>query len=376
MLSEIKQILPKIIGYKLHRAFHIKAPRPLTLTFSITSACQSLCKSCNIGLVYRKNPRIAKDDLTIEEIEKMFKSIGHVYYFNISGGEPFLRQNIAQIVSLACEYLKPNVIHIPTNALTPKLIEKKTREILEVIKNKSHEVPLTIKPSYDGIGDQHDFIRGVNGNYEKLMETLELLIKLKKEYKNLYIGLGTVISKYNVDSIKKIVDNVYTLPLDTYISEVAENRTEMFNIKEDITPTPEKYEKAVKYFAKKVKENIKRRKGLSKKTEAFRLVYYDLAIRILKEKRQVIPCYGGVSNVHINAKGEVWPCCTLGYSKPMGDIRKENYNFTKIWHSKKAYEVRNYIQDGKCACPLANQYYSNILINFRSILKVIKNTII
>ena len=119
--NDLKQFVPKVIGYKLHRAFHFRSPRPVTLTFSITSACQSLCKSCNIGLVFQKNPKMIKGDLGMDEIEKMFKSIGHVYFFNISGGEPFLRQEIPDIVRLACKYLTPNVIHVPTNALTPSL---------------------------------------------------------------------------------------------------------------------------------------------------------------------------------------------------------------------------------------------------------------
>ena len=33
---------------------------PLTLTFSVTAACQSRCQTCNIGNVYLANPKLAK----------------------------------------------------------------------------------------------------------------------------------------------------------------------------------------------------------------------------------------------------------------------------------------------------------------------------
>ena len=136
LLRDFKELAPKVIKYKLAHAGLIKAPMPINLTFSITSACQSLCKSCNIGLEFQKNPKMKSLDLSLEEIEKTFKSIGHVYFFNISGGEPFLRTDIPQIVELACKYLTPKVIHTPTNALTPQLIEKKTHGIQKDLAKK------------------------------------------------------------------------------------------------------------------------------------------------------------------------------------------------------------------------------------------------
>ena len=61
---------------------------------------------------------------------------------------------------------------------------------------------------------------------------------------------------------------------------------------------------------------------------------------------------------------------------PLGFLRKQNYDFQKIWHSDQANMVRKYIKDGNCACPLANQAYSNILCDFVSILKVLRNVLI
>ena len=95
-------------------------------------------------------------------------------------------------------------------------------------------------------------------------------------------------------------------------------------------------------------------------------------IRILKEKRQVIPCYGGISNVHINYDGEVWPCCVLGYDQPLGSLRDNKYDFQKIWNSAQADLVRKYIYNRNCACPLANQAYSNILCSPVYLIKAFK----
>ncbi len=366
----------RMLGYRLSKLGIARPPMPLILVYSITSACQSLCKSCNIGLVYQKNPSVIKNDLKISEVEKVFKSLGHIFYFNISGGEPFLRTDIPQIVDLACKYLKPKVIHIPTNALAPELIERKTREIMETIKKHGGKTILTIKPSYDGIGEDHDYIRGVKGNFARLMDTLERLKKLRGEYANLEVGLGTVISKLNMDKIKDIADYAKKLDLDTYISEIAEKREEMFNLKDNVTPSAEEYERTINAFKGEIRKGMRGKSFLAKFIQAFRLTYYGIALRTIKEHRQVIQCYGGSGSVHLNAQGNLWPCATLAYSKAMGNVRDFDYDFRKLYYSDKAKEVREYIFAKKCACPLAGLAYINIPLSLKAVFSLARNMLL
>lgn len=366
----LSELLPKTINYKLARIGFLKPANPITLTFSVTAACQSLCKTCQIGSLYRQNPQRVKEDLTLEEIEKIFNSLGHIYFFNLSGGEPFLRKDLPQIIELACIYLRPGIVHIPTNALAPKQIEELTSQILKVMKEYAPGVPLTIKPSIDGIGKKHDDIRGIKGNFKKLEETIIRLKQLQKENDTLHVELGTVVSNFNIDHLEEIEDYVHSLGVESYRNEIAEQREEFFNIGNPITPTGEQYKMLMKSFKQKIRENIKSKRRLTRITESFRLVYYDLVSDILQKKTQVIPCYGGISNVHLNYNGELWPCCVLGYKKPMGNLRRVDYDFHRAINSDQANEVKRYIRNRKCWCPLANQAYSNILSNLPYILKV------
>lgn len=368
-MAYIIELVPKMIECILNRIGLIRTPMPLTITYSVTNMCQSRCKTCYIWKVYLNDRKKRQEELKIQEIEKIFKSIGHIYFFNISGGEPFLRKDLPEIVELACKYLKPGVIHVPTNGIASKVIEKKTKKILETMKNNDCNIPFTIKPSFDAVGKKHDEIRGVKGNFKKVIETVKRLKKLQRIYGNLDVGLGTVISKFNIDinTLKDVSDYAKKLDVDSYINEIAEQRSELFTLDKDITPSSEDYKRAINYF-----KNFKTKKKLSKYTQAFRIVYYDLVVRILKERRQVIPCYAGISNAHISPYGDVWPCCVLGYNKSMGNLKDMNYDFKKIWYSKKANEIRKYIRKKKCYCPLANQAYSNILMNPVSMIKVLK----
>lgn len=369
-------LLPYLVSYKLNRWFGYKNFNPMTLTYSVTAACQSRCKTCQIGKMFCEDPGRAENDLRLDEVEKIFISMYPVYFFNISGGEPFLRKDLPEIVELACKCLKPKVIHTPTNAILTERIIENTEKIIRIVRNYDRTVPFTVKPSIDGVGALHDEIRGIKGNFECLLKTIEGLKQLEKRYDNFHLELGTVISNFNIDYLDEIEDFVHSLGVESYRNEVAECRTEFFNLDDLITPPAEVYQRLIKDFARKVEENISSKKSLAKTTEALRVVYYDIAGRILKEKRQVIPCYAGISNVHINYDGGVWPCCVLGYEKEMGNLREYDYNFQKLWHSDKAEIVRNYIREKKCACPLANQAYSNELLHlptlFRAGLKAVQ----
>ncbi len=372
-MSYIKEIILKITRYRLYMLGLSSPGKPLNLTFSVTNLCQSRCKTCSIWKLYRDNPTKRDEELTIDEIEKIFKSMGHVYLFNVSGGEPFLRKDLSQIIELACRHLTPGIIHIPTNAIAVDTVERETKKILDIIKRINPHIQLTIKPSLDHAGERHDDIRGVKGNYIRVIDLFNRLKGMKEEYPNLHVELGTVISSWNVNDIEEISRFAMAMEPDSYRNEIAEKRAEMFNMEEPVTPGVDSYKKAVDQFIKE----IKGRKGdlsfFQRINNAFRLVYYYLAIRIMEENRQVIPCYAGISNAHMSPYGDIWPCCTLGYDKSMGNLRDYNYDFRSLWNSADANKIRRYIKDKNCSCPLANQTYSNILMHLPSMVKVIRN---
>jgi MoaA/NifB/PqqE/SkfB family radical SAM enzyme len=363
------ELIPKWFGFRAAYALDATPPLPINLTYSVTNLCQSKCLSCNIWRFYRDEPQKFKEELKLDEIEQVFRSFGHVYFFNISGGEPFLRKDLEEIVRLALRCLTPRVIHCPTNVLCPSRVVAGTRKIMEIIAAERPGTPFTIKPSFDGIGAEHDRIRGVAGNFDRLLVAVAGLKDLKREFPNLHLGLGTVISQYNIKDVRGIQDYAMKLGVDTYISEVAEERTEMKNSTGGMTPSASDYEQAIQPFKKRIQETLPSLSGLARVTQTFRTLYYDLTVRILREKRQVIPCYGGVSNAHLNPYGDVWPCAILGYDKSMGNVREHGHDFRKVWASPQAQEVRRHIRAGRCACPLANQSYANLLLHIPSALR-------
>ena len=185
-------ILPKIPQYLLFRRFNVPKILPLNLTVSVSYHCNSRCKTCN---VWKKKT----NEFTVEEFDKTFASIGKSpYWLTLSGGEPFLRSDIVDICSSAYRHFEPGIINIPTNGILHNSIPKKVEEILTTCP----ESQIIVNLSIDGIGEDHDLIRGITGNFEKSMKTFDALSLL--DYPNFSLGIHTVISRYNVHKIPQI----------------------------------------------------------------------------------------------------------------------------------------------------------------------------
>ncbi|MFC1454933.1 radical SAM/SPASM domain-containing protein [Candidatus Undinarchaeota archaeon] len=359
------------LGYQSYRSVGFPKLLPVSLTLALTSRCNSKCQTCNVWQFYQKDNSMANDELKTDEYEKIIDNLGKsTVWFTMSGGEPFLRKDIVDICKLATR-TDPQVINIPSNGLLPKVTEEKVSKILDECK----DTKIVINLSLDGIGKRHDEIRGVKGNFKKLLDTYNRLNQLKPNHENFTLGVHTVISKLNVTEIEEIYDYVTKeLKPDSYITETAENRVELDTMSKDITPTAADYDKAISYIQKGMADEMKKTKGFHKMIKALRNEYYDIVKKVLAEKRQIIPCYAGIASGQIDPYGNVWPCCIE--AKNMGSLRDNNYDLRKVWFSKEADERRKYIKAKNCYCPLANAHYTNMLCNPKIIRLVLGKALI
>jgi len=341
-------VLPKIV--KLQASYVLGTPLvlPLNLTISVSYRCNSRCQTCNAW-------QLANDDLTVDEYEKIFESIGKAaYWLTFSGGEPTLRKDLPEIVEAAYRHCRPGIINIPTNGIQDKVIPSRIERVLRAAPTSD----VIINLSLDGVGETHDRVRGVKGNFERAMRTYAGLKALKGHYSNLTLGVHTVISNFNVDEFDKVYKFVRDeIKPDSFISEIAEERIELDTVGMDITPPAQRYQTVSEHLQAGIRKA--EFEGVSRITQAFRDRYYDLVKRVLVEKRQVIPCFAGVASAQIAPNGDVWTCCIRAQS--VGNLRENNYDFRAAWNSRKANELRRSIKAGECYCPLANASYTNML---------------
>jgi sulfatase maturation enzyme AslB (radical SAM superfamily) len=224
-----------------------------------------------------------------------------------------------------------------------------------------------INLSLDGVGCQHDEVRGVRNNWQHAMATYAALKELKREYTHLTLGVHTVISNFNVDTFPELCEYVQReLKPDSYITEIAEERVELDTVGLGITPTAERYSVAIDALLESLRDQ--RLTGIAGVTQAFRRQYYEIVKRTLREHRQIIPCMAGVASAQIAPNGDVWTCCIRAES--MGNLREHDYDFASVWKTAQAQELRRSIKAGECFCPLANAAYTNMLVHAPTVMKV------
>jgi MoaA/NifB/PqqE/SkfB family radical SAM enzyme len=354
-MNSMPGVLLRVPFFKLYRQFGWPQMLPVNITLSPSPKCNSRCLTCNIWMK-REN------ELTIDEWEKVLASLGMApYWFTISGGEPLMYPHIVELAQLAYEHCRPGIINIPTNAILPIIPER-----VERIARSCPESRLIINLSLDGIGKQHDEIRGVKGNFQKFEERLEQLLSLRNQLNNLTVGIHSVVSTFSVGHLDEIIAYADKSGADQFITEIAEPRVELDTVGLPITPDPEEYSQAIDRLIAYVER--KSFTGVSRITEAMRIEYYKLVKRILNQQDQVIDCYAGWVSAQIYANGTVWPCCVR--ADDLGNLRDHNYDFKEIWFGEKIKEVRRSIAAKECYCPLANASYTNMLHDVPTLAKV------
>jgi MoaA/NifB/PqqE/SkfB family radical SAM enzyme len=330
---------------------------PVNITVSVSYRCNSRCKTCNVWL-------LPNDDFTADEYDRTFRSLGRApYWFTFSGGEPTLRKDLPEIIGSAYEHCRPGIINIPTNGIQDAIIPGRIERIVEACP----KAQVIVNLSLDGVGEKHDEVRGVKGNFERSMRTYRALKALQKSHQNLTLGVHTVLSNFNIDWFGELCEFVHAeLHPDSFITEIAEERVELDTVGLGITPPVEKYAVAIDTLLESLRNQ--RLTGVSRVTQAFRKQYYQLVKRTLREHRQVVPCMAGVASAQIAPNGDVWTCCIRAES--MGNLRDHDYDFGTVWRTQRADELRRSIKARECHCPLANAAYTNMLTHVPTLVKV------
>ncbi len=347
MIKSLKKIIVK------HNAL------PASLTYFVTNRCNLSCRHC----FYWNNLNREKNELSLAEIDKFSKSLGSLMVLNLSGGEPFLRKDFADIVKVLARNLKPPKLIITSNgSLTEKIIGD-ANEILKNLK-KTH---ITFHFSIDDIKAEHDASRGMPGLFEKVTGTIGEIKKLKEHYGNFNVGVLLTVNPVNqkrvLDVYKYIRDYIKPDVISPVLMRLVSRELDSRDV--DIRY----YEELIIEIKKDIDlNNIKGHHNfpLAKIARNIHHLKHRYIIETAKRGRLVIPCFAGVLSGVIYEDGNVAPCEIMDYS--FGNIRDFDYDFRKLWLSRKARDIKNRIKEAKCFCTYECAMDVNVAFNPKTVL--------
>jgi MoaA/NifB/PqqE/SkfB family radical SAM enzyme len=348
----------------VRRAFYKQGTTPLYLVFFVTTKCNARCKHCLLG-----NQAVATtNDLTIDEIEKVSASMDEMLFLLPTGGEPFLRKDLSEIVRIFYKNNKIKNAVIPSNGgLTQRVLDTATK-ILKTCPG----LDLGIDISIDALGDRHDELRQVPGLFDKAVTTFKELRKLEKHHERLNVNVESTVSSFNQDHLPELYNFlVNELKVSTVFTLLTRGKPKDPAAKHfDI----QKYQDYAQILENDIKHQVLTgyyNFPFCDVINAKRIVRNRLIAKLVKEGKYQIPCYAGSLGGAMFSNGDILPCELLTDRK-LGNVRDNDYNFKAIWFNEKADEARKFIKDTKCFCTYECFLTVNILFNPRMWPQVFK----
>jgi len=317
--------------------------------FAVTYRCDSRCRNCNIW----RMPVPERGELTLGEIEGLFEKntrfLSGVRSIQITGGEPFLRGDLPQVIAAIRRSLPRCSFWIPTNGLRPDLVGKMTEEILEGLDGWG----LGVSVSLDGIGETHEAMRGIEGSYRLALATLEILSRLRGDYPALKVSVGMTVSADNSDEIVKVLKVAKRYSANFSLRPV--NFSEIY-YKNLPALSRLKATDLVDALRLAARSQVAER-GLLRSLPTMR--YLQGVLDYLRRPgARVQACSAGEDSMFIDPYGDVYPCIIMG--DRLGNIRESTLE--GIWSSTEAMKARTKIKEGECpGCWVECEAYRDIL---------------
>jgi MoaA/NifB/PqqE/SkfB family radical SAM enzyme len=161
--------------------------------FFVTSICNAKCAHC----FYWQNLNAPDEGFALEDIEKLARSMPQFRTLLISGGEPFLREDLPAVVGLFRRVNDIEHVSVPSNGILAGRTTRLARQILE----ENPGLDFTVNLSIDGFAETHDKIRGVPRNFELTLNTMQHLLELRDEFPDFDVWVNTVICADNYDEV-------------------------------------------------------------------------------------------------------------------------------------------------------------------------------
>jgi len=301
----IKNLIFRAIGIPL---------KPKRVVFMVTDKCNSRCAHCNI---WKKKP--TEDPLTPNEIEEVFsdKLFENVEYVLCTGGEATVREDLEEIYLRLHKALPKARLQLSTNGLLP---ERVIKVVNIAMKNNIH---LDVGVSLDGIGEDHDRIRGIKGNFNKVDQLLHELVKIRKNYKDkLNVGIGIVISDLTLNSLSEV--RAYAKKLNIGLVEAWYNESLFYgNIGE---------------------RNIFNNKLINAIKSQSPSPLQELWLKALNGKSIKFSCFAMNAFCVLKCNGDIVPCLNL-FDRKAGNVRDQSP--TDIWDSDEMKKVRKIVANCK-----------------------------
>ncbi|MCI7638980.1 MAG: radical SAM protein, partial [Clostridiales bacterium] len=283
--------------------------KKLNGTVIVTYRCNARCSMCN----RYKAPSKPEEEISIETIKKLPK----MYFTNITGGEPFIRTDLKDIVREL--YKKSDRIVISTNGFF-------TDRIVDLCK----EFPqIGIRISIEGLEATNNEIRGLPNGYQRGYQTLKTLREMGMKD----VGFGMTVQDKNAPDLMPLYRISDEMGME-FATASLHNSFYFVEAKNIIHDRP----MVAKNFEDLVNELLKS----SSPKKWFRAYFNHGLINYIYGQKRLLPCDMSFDTFFIDPYGDVMPCNGTKDKEVMGNLNRQGWD--ELWNSPEAEAVRKKVR--------------------------------
>ena len=287
----------------------MKCRFPIDCVLALTYRCNSRCTMCDIWKM-ENSP-----ELPVLEFAKLPSSLRDI---NLSGGEPFLRQDLAEIVAVLAKACPQARFVISSNGFATELILEQMKKVLKI------KPDIGIAISVDGIGEMHNEIRGIPGGFDRTIATVKGLKALGMT--NLRLAFTT--NEKNINHLSKVYNLAQELGVQ-FTNCFAQSSEFYFGGKQNINHPRREF--LVKEYNYLIKQELK-----SWNLKRWARAYFAYGMyKFIINKQEVLSNAPGRDFFFMDPSGKIYP--SVVHNHPLGNIKDIGQNefptFEQFWCS-------------------------------------------
>ena len=278
---------------------------PKFISVISTYRCNYKCHMCNIW----QYPTKTAEEITASHLAKLPRTNA----VNLTGGEPFMRDDLSDILTVLRE--KADRLVISTNGYL-------TQRIVKIAKQHPW---IGVRISVEGLPAVNDQLRGVKDGFEHAIRTLTELshIGLKD------IGFGITLSDRNAESLIPLYHLSKMMKLE--FATAAVHNSFYFHKLDNKIQRPDALIGALNELIHELLHS-------SRPKDWFRAYFNHGLIEYISSKPRLLACSMGEDACFIDPTGEVLPCNGMQTPISFGNLTRQSWD--EIWNGPHAEAVR------------------------------------
>ena len=282
----------------------------------VTYRCNARCQMCNRWM----QPSKIVEEISPKIMDKIPPGQRRI---NLTGGEPALREDLLEIVSVLNK--KTGRLEISTNGFF-------TERLVAVGKKFPN---VTFRISAEGLPRLNDSLRGIKDGFDRGLRTVLRLLDVGVKD----VGFGIVISDQN----KQDLLDLYGLcsRMDIEFGNSTLHNSFYFNKQDNVIKDTQGTIEIMKRFIESLLNS--ERKDLKLRIKDWGRAYINFGLmKYMKNEKRPLPCCAGEDLFFLDPFGNILVC--NGSVEPwiMGNLKKDT--FEQIWKSQQAATAREKVK--------------------------------